>query len=104
MKFRHNNLFLFTNPFVLSTDFAESFFEAEDDVDEMQARLELVNLLVTYKGSIGDSRHDALNRKSSVKNKYNNCLVTCKQQWYNVKSLSGQKNIYGGTVRKRKAV
>ena len=36
------------------------------------------NLLVTYKGSIGDSRHDALNRKSSVKNKYNNCLVTCK--------------------------
>ncbi|MFR8988206.1 MAG: hypothetical protein ACLVIS_05790 [Dorea longicatena] len=36
------------------------------------------NFLVTYKGSIGDSRHDALNRKSSVKNKYNNCLVTCK--------------------------
>ena len=36
------------------------------------------NLLVTYKGSIGDSRHDALNRKSRVKNKYNNCLVTCK--------------------------
>ena len=62
------------------------------------------NFLVTYKGSIGDSRHDALNRKSSVKNKYNNCLVTCKQQWYNVKSLSGQKNICGGTVRKRKAV
>lgn len=78
MKFWHNNLFLFTNPFVLSTDFAESFFEAEGDVDEMQARLELVNLLVTYKGSIGDSRHDALNRKSCVKNKYNNCLVTCK--------------------------
>ena len=82
----------------------KSFFEAEDDVDEMQARLELVNLLVTYKGSIGDSRHDALNRKSCVKNKYNNCLVTCKQQWYNVKSLSGQKNICGGTVRKWKAV
>ncbi|WP_264470266.1 hypothetical protein [Dorea longicatena] len=40
--------------------------------------MELVNLLVTYKGSIGDSRHDALNRKSRVKNKYNNCLVTCK--------------------------
>ena len=78
MKFWHNNLFLFTNPFVLSTDFAESFFEAEVDVDEMQARLELVNLLVTYKGSIGDSRHDALNRKSCVKNKYDNCLVTCK--------------------------
>ena len=54
------------------------------------------NLLVTYKGSIGDSRHDALNRKLRVKIKYNNCLVTCKQQWYNVKSLSGQKNIYGG--------
>lgn len=35
-------------------------------------------LLVTYKGSIGDSRHDALNRKSCVKNKYNNCLVICK--------------------------
>ena len=36
------------------------------------------NLLVTYKGSIGDSRHDALNRKLRVKIKYNNCLVTCK--------------------------
>lgn len=36
------------------------------------------NFLVTYKGSIGDSRHDALNRKSCVKNKYDNCLVTCK--------------------------
>ena len=36
------------------------------------------NLLVTYKGSIGDSRHNALNRKLRVKIKYNNCLVTCK--------------------------
>lgn len=36
------------------------------------------NLLVTYKGSIGDSRHDALNRKLRVKIKYNNYLVTCK--------------------------
>lgn len=62
------------------------------------------NLLVTYKGSIGDSRHDALNRKLRVKIKYNNCLVTCKQQWYNVESLSGQNYISGGTGRKRKAV
>ena len=75
-----------------------------DGYDMVEIDVMEVNLLVTYKGSIGDSRHDALNRKSYVKNKYNNCLVTCKQQWYNVKSLSGQKNIYGGTVRKRKAV
>ena len=39
------------------------------------------NLLVTYKGSIGDSRHDALNRKSRVKNKYNNFKRSEEYMW-----------------------
>ena len=67
MKFWHNNLFClqireYTTMHALVMEYIEG----------------PAILLVTYKGSIGDSRHDALNRKSRVKNKYNNCLVTCK--------------------------
>lgn len=78
MKFWHNNLFCLQIRLYYPLTSLNHFLRRKMDVDEMQARLELVNLLVTYKGSIGDSRHDALNRKLRVKIKYNNCLVTCK--------------------------